>query len=80
MNISSDLEEAMTEVRQKLVLQQIKCSVLEKYFNLSIILIWNTSCIFIAFIRLTCFLCVGTHLLYNSRCAYFLFAYMLCCS
>ena len=34
MNISSDLEEAMTEVRQKLVLLQIKSSVLEKYYNL----------------------------------------------
>ena len=31
MNISSDLEEAMTEVKQKLVLQKIKCSVIEKY-------------------------------------------------
>ena len=36
MNISSDLEEAMTEVRQKLVLLQIKSSVLEKYYNLHI--------------------------------------------
>ena len=36
MNISSDLEEAMTEVRWKLVLLQIKYSVLEKYFNLHI--------------------------------------------
>ena len=34
MNISSDLEEAMTEVRRKLVLLQIKSSVLEKYYNL----------------------------------------------
>ena len=35
--ISSDLEEAMTEVRQKLVLQKIKCSVIEKYSNLSVV-------------------------------------------
>ena len=34
MNNSSDLKEAMTEVRQKLVLQKIKCSVIEKYLNL----------------------------------------------
>ena len=30
----TDLEEAMTEVRRKLVLLQIKSSVLEKYYNL----------------------------------------------
>ena len=36
MNISSDLEEAMTEVRQKLILQKIKSSVIEKYSNLHV--------------------------------------------
>ena len=39
---SSDLEEAMTEVRRKLVLQKIKCSVIEKISNLHILYMFMT--------------------------------------